>query len=310
MSRFDHGDLPPELSYVADQLRSHRYEATPLELDQAKTRILKRAGGQRAARGGAMRKRSLLTAVIMFAAIGTGSAAALAVTGVISSVPIISSGSAAPSQPLASASIAMYGHHPSSTSVTCSPGTASPGTTITCKATVTGATHPGGTVSFHSNVGGTFTPMSCTLVLAGGNQASCTVTFSTRHSGSVKIYANYSGDATNSPSHGATVVLITKKNVSSTVVGCAADTVGYTCTATVTGGSHPSGTVNFAANQGGVFVPVSCTLTPIGGNQSRCSVSFHPHHIGANKVYASYSGDADNTPSHTSTSFTVLKPTL
>jgi hypothetical protein len=82
MGRHDHGDLPPELSYVADQLRSHRYEASALELDQAKTRILKRAGGQRVARGGRMRKRSLLTAVIMIAAIATGSSAALAVGGV------------------------------------------------------------------------------------------------------------------------------------------------------------------------------------------------------------------------------------
>ena len=204
----------------------------------------------------------------------------------------------------------MYGHHPSTTSVTCSPSTGRPGTTVTCQATVTGATHPGGTVTFHSNVGGTFTPMTCTLVLIGGNQAACKVTFTTGHSGSIKIYANYSGDVTNAPSHGATFIFLTKKTVSSTAVSCAAGTVGYTCTATVTGGTHPSGTVSFAANQGGRFIPVSCTLTPIGGNQSQCSVSFHPHHIGANKVYAAYSGDADNTASHASTIVTVLKPTL
>jgi hypothetical protein len=79
MSRFEHDDLPPDLGFVADQLRSHRYEASALELDQAKTRILRRA---RVARGGHMPKRSLLTALIMVVAIGTGSSAALALSGV------------------------------------------------------------------------------------------------------------------------------------------------------------------------------------------------------------------------------------
>jgi hypothetical protein len=302
MSNLDSEDLPPELSYVADQLRSHRYEASPLELDQTKTRILKRVDGRRAARGGGMRKRSLLTAVIMFAAIGTGSAAALAVGGV--TLPIVGS-PAKTAAPHASAAIAMYGTHPTTTSVRC---VIVSFRTISCKATVTGANHPTGTMTFASNVGGTFSTKTCTTTLDGGNQASCTVTFTSNHNGAVKIYANYSGDAINAPSHGSTTIMVTGKTQSSTAIGCSAASFGTpsTCTATVTGSLHPTGTVSFASNTGGTFAPASCTLVDIGGNQARCSVQFTSRHAGTVKVYGNYSGDANNTPSHGSTTYPVV----
>jgi hypothetical protein len=304
MSNLDSEDLPPELSYVADQLRSHRYEASPLELDQTKTRILKRVDGRRAARGRGMPKRSLLTALIMFAAIGTGSAAALAVGGV--SLPIIGS-PAKSAAPHASAAIAVYGSHPSTTSVRCVIVNAVT-RTIKCKATVTGATHPGGTISWASNVGGTFTTNTCTLTLDGGNQASCSVTFTSNHSGDVKIYANYSGDVTNAPSHGSTTITLTAPTPSTTAISCTTASFGNpsTCTATVTGSIHPSGTVVFHSNVGGTFSPSTCTLVDIGGNQARCSVSFTSNHAGSVKVYGNYSGDANNTPSKGNTIYPVV----
>jgi hypothetical protein len=81
MSDFDAGDLPPDLNDLADRLRSNRYEAGALELDAIKTGILKRGSGRRVARGRRMRKRTFVTALIMFAAIGTGSAGAVGFGG-------------------------------------------------------------------------------------------------------------------------------------------------------------------------------------------------------------------------------------
>jgi hypothetical protein len=114
MSQFDNDDLPPELGAVARQLRDSRYEASALELDQAKSRILKSVGGQRVARGGRMRKRSLLTAVIMVAAIATGSSGALAVSG-ISPFSRIFAARSVPARvalPAQNAALAQYGCPP------------------------------------------------------------------------------------------------------------------------------------------------------------------------------------------------------
>ncbi|MEA2298013.1 MAG: hypothetical protein QOF77_949 [Solirubrobacteraceae bacterium] len=308
MSQFEDGDLPPELSYVADQLRSHRYEASALELDQAKTRILKQASGPRAAKGGAMRKRTLLTAMIMFAAIGTGSAAALAVGGAsLPSIPLLHT--AKPSKPAPNAAVAMYGNHPSSVSVVCIPASFSIGKSTTCTATVTAGEAPTGIVSFASNTGDPFSPATCTLQPIGGPQARCSVTFTPRHQGTIKVYAHYSGDAINAPSNGSTFVTVGPRTTSDVSVSCTAAQVGKasTCTAIVTGNHAPTGTVLFTSNRGGTseFTPNPCTLHLIGGNQAECTVTFTPLRSGSTKIYVNYSGDANNAASHNSTTITV-----
>jgi hypothetical protein len=96
-----------------------------------------------------------------------------------------------------------------------------------------------------------------------------------------------------------------------TTLGCspASVTVGRpsTCTATVTGGVHPTGTVSFNTNSSGTFSAPSCTLVQIGGNQARCSVTYTPRAVGtgSHKIYANYSGDAANAPSAASTTINV-----
>jgi hypothetical protein len=96
-----------------------------------------------------------------------------------------------------------------------------------------------------------------------------------------------------------------------TTVGCSPASVAVgrptTCTATVTGGVHPTGTVSFASNSSGTFSPQSCTLVQIGGNQARCSVTYTPRPVGTgqHKIYANYSGDAANAPSAASTTIQV-----
>jgi hypothetical protein len=217
MSQFDDGGLPDELSEVAHQLRSHRYEASALELDQAKARILKRAGGQRVARGGGMRKKTLLTTLIMFAAIGTGTATALNISGFIPSLPIFGNlravhvrapaptspaANAATVAPAASAAIFMYGTHRSITIVRCRPVLVGSGGTSTCTASVIGQGRatPTGTVTFDNGA-------TCTLVPSIGRIASCSVSYTVTGRLVTFPVATYSGDSFYASSTGRGVIV-------------------------------------------------------------------------------------------------------
>ncbi|MGI8802364.1 MAG: Ig-like domain-containing protein [Solirubrobacteraceae bacterium] len=217
MIRFEDEDLPPELSYVADQLRSHRYEASALELDQAKTRILKRAGGQRVARGGFMGRRSWLTAIIMFAAIGTGSAGALALSGhakllglsshhaarhhAVRQVAATTPPAAALSfQPSPSASGEQYEVSPTVTVLSCTPPFRV-NQTISCTVQVistAGQPAPTGTVTLTGS--GPGTGSSCTLGPFSATVSTCTLTYTPTAKGNQFLTAHYLGDATHTPS--------------------------------------------------------------------------------------------------------------
>ncbi len=205
MSRFDDGDLPPDLRDVADVLRSQRHQASGLELEQAKARILKRAGGQRAARGGDMRKRTVLTGAIMAAAIGTGSAAALAVSGghVFASLSGSAPAKKAAVRPQAdfkpSAASDQY-NNPTTTQLSCLRIGAS--NSFNCTAQVNGAagTAPSGTVSFSNTGSGSFVPPTCTLVAINTAMSKCSVVFTATAFGVQTLTATYSGDATYQPS--------------------------------------------------------------------------------------------------------------
>jgi hypothetical protein len=80
-----------------------------------------------------------------------------------------------------------------------------------------------------------------------------------------------------------------------------------TCTVTVTGVAHPTGTVAFASDSSGGFSPTTCALTLIGGNQARCRVTYTPTGVqsGSHQITASYSGDPGNTATEKSTTITV-----
>jgi hypothetical protein len=199
------------------------------------------------------------------------------------------------------------------TTFSCSPQSLRPGQPTICNYTLTGTTHPSGTVSFASNSSGAFSSPTCSLVLIGGNQSRCSVSYTPTAvgSGAHKIYANYSGDLTNAPSNTSTVVSVAIGAAGTSTVGCSPAPVGVgeatTCTITVTGASHPTGTVSFASNSSGAFDSATCTLAQIGGNQARCSVTYTPTLVGSgsHKIYASYSGDASDPPSHDSTTIAV-----
>jgi hypothetical protein len=108
------------------------------------------------------------------------------------------------------------GAHPTSTSVTCSPGTVAVGQATTCTAMVTdtvsgGQTTPTGTVAFTSSRPGSFSGSPCTLTGSGAS-ASCSVTYAPGASGTPTradtITATYGGDSTHDGSSGSTSVTV------------------------------------------------------------------------------------------------------
>jgi hypothetical protein len=193
MSEFDSPDLQPELREIVEQLRVNRYEASPVELDRIKTRNLKRESGHRVARGRGMRKRTLVTAVIMFAAIGTGSAGAIGFGGGFFSLGSLFSGrtvsAPAAKTPAITSSIITPSITPAAycvqygcattTSVSCSELIVVLGFTLfpaDCTVTVTNTTNsatPDGSVVVSAPGA---PPQTCTLSGSGAT-ASCMVTF-------------------------------------------------------------------------------------------------------------------------------------
>ncbi len=198
-----------------------------------------------------------------------------------------------------------------STSVSCAAASLVSGQHTQCTATVTDTDSspitPTGTVTFTSNrPGSSFTGNPCTLSATSSSTASCSVTF-VAGTAKATITGTYSGDAAHTGSSGTTTVGSAKRTTS-TVLDCPPDTVAIgsslTCTATVTDSTtgtfkiRPTGTVTFKGNLTDQFDPTSCTLQPVNGQSSSCSVQYTPtagpnHH----KLTAHYSGDLNHTGS-------------
>jgi hypothetical protein len=204
---------------------------------------------------------------------------------------------------------------PTSTAVTCSPGTAAIGQAAICTATVTdtassGVTTPTGTIAFGSTVsGGSFSAGSCTLSPATtSGQASCSVSYTTpQATGSATIIGNYSGDGSHAASRGQAALTVTLR-ATTTVLTCQrALLVLDKCTATVSDASPgtataPTGTVTFTSSRRGIFSSTRCTLSGSGTSAS-CSVRYTPL-FGSQTLTASYGGDSTH---QTSTGNTTLK---
>ena len=209
---------------------------------------------------------------------------------------------------------------PTSTVVTCSPGTVAIGQVRSCTATVTdtaaaGATTPTGTVTFTSNTsGGSFSSTSCTLSQASGGQASCTVSYTPAQagSGSETITGTYGGDHAHAASSGQDTL-----DHTSAVVNCSGGTVALgqdaSCTATVTdtaaaGATTPTGTVTFTSDtSGGSFSNTSCTLSQPSRGQASCKVSYTPSQAGpgSETITGTYEGDSRHIASSGQEALTV-----
>lgn len=146
-----------------------------------------------------MRIRTLVTAAILFAAVGTGSAAALSIGGI--QIPLIGTGRPAVARPAASAALSMYGNGLTTVSIRCIPISVPLGGSSYCTVRVTALTTvhtaPTGVVTLTSTSGGSFNPPFCTLVSDVGNSSTCSITYTPTASGTV--FAHYSGDANFAP---------------------------------------------------------------------------------------------------------------
>src|SRR5881396_2210490 len=213
--------------------------------------------------------------------------------------------------------------HPTTTNITCSPGSVQVSQSSSCTATVTdtsasGATTPTGTVDFTTNSTATFTPApSCTLAAgATAGTATCSVTYTpgASASGHHLITGNYAGDSSHTTSSGTFLLAVTPAppHPTTTSVACSPGSVqvstATTCTVTVTDTSSspttPTGTVSFTTNSTGTFTPAaSCTLAGTAGT-STCSVTYTPgaSAVGHHLITGNYVGDS----THTSSSGTFL----
>jgi hypothetical protein len=195
-------------------------------------------------------------------------------------------------------------------STTQQPASATVGTSIADKATVTGY-NPTGTVTFklYNNNAGTGTPLfTDTETLSNGTATS--KGYTTTATGTDYWVATYNGDSNNSTvtsSPSAEPVTINKAaSLISTKAGVTSSTVGVaiTDTATVTGYS-PSGTVTFklynnATGTGTALYtssPVTLTLT---SGKATATTSYTPTAVGIDYWFATYSGDGKNYASLTS----------
>lgn len=211
--------------------------------------------------------------------------------------------------------------HPTTTDVTCSPGTVAIGQAASCTATVTdaassGATTPTGTVSFTSDTSdGSFSGGgSCTLSPTNtSGQASCSLSYTPGPGGSgpQTITGAYGGDSTQTASRGQDTITVTLR-ATTTALSCQqVKPVLSECTATVTDTSPgtataPTGTISFTSSGSGVFSATQCTLSGSGTSAS-CTV-YYGTPAGApmkgQTITATYGGDSTHQNSTGNTTLT------
>jgi hypothetical protein len=193
------------------------------------------------------------------------------------------------------------------------PATATVGSSITDKATVTGGDNPTGTVTFklYSNPNGTGTPLfTDTEVLVNGVATSASYT--TAATGTDYWVATYNGDSNNSSVTSGTalepVTISPATPAINTQQQPATATVGSSIAdkATVTGGDNPTGTVTFKlySNPNGTGTPLF-TDTEMLVNGAATSASYTTAATGTDYWVATYNGDSNNNPV---TSGTALEP--
>jgi hypothetical protein len=198
------------------------------------------------------------------------------------------------------------GKYATTTKLSCSPSSFLLGKSTNCIVTVSGGSSPGGAVTFsQSGASGSLSfpnPPTCTL-----SSGSCSLTITGTSPGAPSVLASYPGDSTNLGSSG-TFSLSVRALPTSTAVSC--DPISITagdatvCTATVTGGLSPTGSVGwYSSSASGAFSSPYCDLT-----SGSCSVSYSDPTSAGIVISGSYFGDADNLPSSAATVFGNFAP--
>ena len=190
--------------------------------------------------------------------------------------------------------------------------TASPtvtaGNTISDTATLAGGVAPGGSITFtlFSTVGCTGTALFTSVVTVSGNGVYPSGAFTTTAPGTYNWVAVYSGDANNasvtSPC-GAVNESVTVTQATPTISTVASSSVAaggaITDTATLAGGSSPTGTITFTifgpgnptCTGGAIFTSV---IAVTSGNGNYTSGAFTTTLAGTYNFVATYSGDVGN----------------
>ncbi len=202
---------------------------------------------------------------------------------------------------------------PSTTTVSCSPGTDPVNAPVTCtaKATDSGTgtpITPTGTFSFSSSSSGTFAKSSCALA-----SGSCSVTYTPNpgSEGKQTITANYGGDSNHQGSAASSALTATKRTVIA-VLSCPSPyklRSPITCTMTLTDTSPgtpltPSGAVTFTSVGSGRFSSSTCILSGAGKTAS-CSTQYTPSSTGNHTVTGTFLGTVNQGSAAKSTKFKV-----
>jgi hypothetical protein len=193
------------------------------------------------------------------------------------------------------------------------PGGTAGATTVTDTATLSGGFGPGGTITFNlygpsAQANCTGTPVDTETVTVSGNGSYTTPAgFGPSQAGTYWWTASYGGDTNNNPAAtqcGDESVTITPALASTTITtspsqGGPVGSTAVTDTATLAGGSNPTGTITF--NLYGPSAQANCTGTAVftktvtvTGNGSYTPAGFPPSQPGTYWWTASYSGDSGN----------------
>ncbi|MBI3840607.1 MAG: hypothetical protein HY297_01405 [Thaumarchaeota archaeon] len=185
----------------------------------------------------------------------------------------------------------------STTKVTCSPKAVVAGSTslIRCVAKVKGYM-PTGNVTWSAEGAGSisFTSTTCTLT-----RGVCSVTMTGVTSGVVSVQASYQGDSNNLGSDGFKGIKVVAGKTKTTIT---CDSVPFsvganiTCSATVSGGHAPNGTITWSKYSGKGWVNFSSTTCPLV--VGTCSVTIAAVAPGGVKIRATYGGDLANKGSY------------
>ncbi|GAC1338488.1 MAG: hypothetical protein NVSMB29_04350 [Candidatus Dormibacteria bacterium] len=192
------------------------------------------------------------------------------------------------------------------------------GASIHDTATLSGGSHPTGTITFdvfgpNDRTECDSTPAFTSTKTVSGNGNYTSANFTPSAAGTYRFVASYNGDANNNavitacldPRESTTIVkpkatakLVTQASAGVTLGGSITDT------ATLSGGNDPTGTITFD-----VFGPndrTDCDSTPVftstktvNGNGNYTSDPFTPSKPGTYQFVAAYGGDPNNTPAGT-----------
>ena len=194
--------------------------------------------------------------------------------------------------------------------VTTATPTAFVGQPISDTATLSGGSNPTGTITFivyGPDDALCVAPAFQSTVPVAGNGDYASAPFTPTSAGTYRWVATYSGDATNppvstacaDPAEMSTVTAAPPAQLVTTATPTAFVGQPISDTATLLGGSNPTGTITFIVygpDDALCVAPAFQSTVPVAGNGDYASAPFTPTSAGTYRWVATYSGDATNPP--------------